>query len=135
MYLPASSFLYLPLLASSFLYLSLLASSFLYLPLLASSFLYLPLPFSTCLCLPLPLKFNIDHRQSDNQTNRHRDTLNICSSRAASSQLKSVFAPLKCQTLVKIFKIQKLVKNGKVWDPPFIPLKFLIFFAAQQNPM
>ena len=30
---------------------------------------------------------------------------------------KSVFSPLKCQTLVKIFKIQKLWKMTKYWDP------------------
>ena len=31
---------------------------------------------------------------------------------------KVFFAPKKCQTLVKIFKIQKSAKNGQVWDPP-----------------
>ena len=60
-------------------------STCLFLSLPASSFLYLPLPFSICPCLPFPLKFNITDRQSDNQTHR----LNICTSRAASSQLKT----------------------------------------------
>ena len=46
----------------------------------------LPLPTSTCLCLPLPaFSCEIQHY---GQTHRQTDTLNICTSRAASLQLK-----------------------------------------------
>ena len=80
LHLPTSAWLCLPLPASSYLCLTLPASSYLCLTLPATTYLFLPLSFSTCLYLSLP--FNLG---SDRLTDSHTW---ICTSRAASSQLK-----------------------------------------------